>query len=179
MVKVAAAVKVAAPVKPLSFLDALKARSAAAPASGGSGASNVAGTTPGTTTTGTIAEAGASSSESAPSGVSAGARGTTAGSKAREPRREKAGARPGSKAIFVTSRVGRDQTYYKLNNSAYPVPPAVTAKFNEMREKGFFGKHNVEELVRSKAWYELSRVTPEQGIEVLKNLSQINPVRVW
>ena len=29
--------------------------------------------------------------------------------------------------------------------------------------------------LRSKAWYELSRVTPEQGVEVLTNLSQINP----
>jgi hypothetical protein len=59
-----------------------------------------------------------------------------------------AGARPGSKDIFVTSRVGRNKNYYKLNASAYPVTPVVAAKFKEMQDKGFFAKHDVVKLVR-------------------------------
>ena len=89
-----------------------------------------------------------------------------------------------------SERVGRNghTGYYKLNASAYMLPPAVTAKFKEMEDAGFFRSgynprsgilsHNLEELVRSKAWYELSRVTPEQGVEVLTNLNRVNLVRV-
>ena len=56
--------------------------------------------------------------------------------------------------------------YYKPASEPYKLSPAVHALFTTMQEDGDFKTHDVEALVRSRPWGELSNVPPHNGLKV-------------